>query len=81
MALTEGGLVDGFVQDRWQFQDNLGWTKGKHSFKFGGGFQYGILYRNWDLGSPGYYEFANTLGPTVAAAGATGPNNTITQYQ
>ena len=62
----EGGLVEGFVQDRWQFQDNLAWTKGKHSFKFGGGWQYGILYRNWDLGAPGYYEFANTIGKSAA---------------
>src|SRR5581483_2408837 len=43
-----------------------------------GGFQYGILYRNWDLGAPGYYEFSNTLGPTPSEAGATGPNGTIT---
>jgi hypothetical protein len=72
---TEGALVQGFVQDRWQFQDNLAWTKGKHSFKFGGGWQYGILYRNWDLGSPGYYEFDNTTGPTPATVGAqVGPN-------
>ena len=77
MGPYEGGLVEGFVQDRWQFQDNLTWTKGKHTFKFGGGFQYGILYRNWDLGAPGYYEFSNTVGPTVAQAGAAGPNGTI----
>jgi hypothetical protein len=74
----EGAQVEGFVQDRWQFQDNLSWTKGKHSFKFGGGFQYGILYRNWDLGSPGEYEFSNTTGPTALSVGATGPNGTIT---
>jgi hypothetical protein len=73
----EGGLVEGFVQDRWQLQDNLAWTKGKHSFKFGGGFQYGILYRNWDLGSPGEYEFANTTGSTPASLGDIGANGTI----
>jgi hypothetical protein len=59
----EGGLVSSFTQDRWQVQDNLSWTKGKHSFKIGGSWQYGILYRNWDLGLPGYYEFGNTTGP------------------
>jgi len=75
---NEGGVTEGFVQDRWQFQDNLTWTKGAHTFKFGGGLQYGILYRNWDLGGPGYYEFANTLGPTPASVGAVGPNGTIT---
>ena len=74
----EGGLTNSFVQDRWQIQDNLSWTKGSHSIKFGGGMQYGILYRNWDLGTPGYYEFANTIGGTAAAAGAVGPNGTIT---
>ncbi len=73
----EGGLVEGFVQDRWQLQDNLAWTKGKHSMKFGGGGQYAILYRNWDLGSPGYYEFANTVGPTAQADGVLASNGTI----
>jgi hypothetical protein len=73
----EGGLVQGFVQDRWQFQDNLSWTKGRHSFKFGGGFQYGILYRNWDLGAPGYYEFDNVLGPTPGSVGALNKDGTI----
>jgi hypothetical protein len=76
----EGGLIEGFVQDRWQFQDNLAWTKGKHSLKFGGGFQYGILYRNWDLGSPGYYEFANTTGPTPASTGNLLASNTIGNF-
>jgi hypothetical protein len=71
------GDANAFTQDRWQLQDNLGWTKGKHSFKFGGGFQYAILYRNWDLGNPGQYEFANTLGGTAAQAGDVGPNGTI----
>ena len=75
---SEGALVQGFVQDRWQFQDNLSWTKGKHTFKFGGGMQYGILYRNWDLGSPGYYEFSNTVGPTAGSVGALLPNGNIT---
>lgn len=77
LGATEGALVQGFVQDRWQIQDNLAWTKGKHSFKFGGGFQYGILYRNWDLGSPGYYEFDNTLGPTPQSVGALNPDGSI----
>jgi len=45
----EGGQLSNFTQDRWGVQDNLAWTAGRHSFKFGGGGQYGILYRNWDL--------------------------------
>ena len=73
----EGGLVSNFTQDRWQIQDNLSWTKGRHSFKFGGGYQYGILYRNWDLGLPGQYEFDNTLGPTPASVGASLPGGLI----
>jgi hypothetical protein len=81
LGASEGALVQGFVQDRWQFQDNLGWTKGKHSFKFGGGFQYGILYRNWDLGTPGYYEFSNTIGPHPSDVGALNPDGTIGNIQ
>ena len=54
----EGGQVEGFVQDRWSMTDNLTYTLGRHSLKVGFGTQYGILYRNWDLGNPGQYEFA-----------------------
>jgi len=54
----EGVQVISFVQDRWALQDNLTWTAGRHAFKLGGSANYGILYRNWDLGLPGNYEFA-----------------------
>ena len=57
----EGGLVQNFTQDRWAVQDNLAWTKDRHSMKFGFGTQYGILYRNWDLGLPGDYEFGELI--------------------
>lgn len=63
------GFNYSFTQDRWQMQDNLSWMKGKHTFKFGFGWQYGIVYRNWDLGGPGYYEFGNVLGKTAASYG------------
>jgi hypothetical protein len=53
----EGGQVVGFTQDRWELKDNLTWMVGRHAFKFGGSGNYGILYRNWDLGLPGQYEF------------------------
>ncbi|HLG96436.1 MAG TPA: TonB-dependent receptor [Bryobacteraceae bacterium] len=69
-------ILSAFTQDRWQVQDNLGWTKGKHSFKFGGSWQYGNLYRNWDLGGNGYYEFATTTGGPIPAR-PRGPNGTI----
>jgi len=54
----EGGQVVAFTQDRWALQDNLSWTAGRHALKVGGSVNYGILYRNWDLGLPGQYEFA-----------------------
>src|SRR5205823_2139144 len=54
----EGGQVVAFTQDRWAIQDNLTLTAGRHALKFGGSANYGILYRNWDLGLPGQYEFA-----------------------
>ncbi len=68
--------IEAFTQDRWQVQDNLGWTFGKHSFKFGGSWQYGNVYRNWDLGGNGYYEFSNTTGGPIPAF-AQGPDGTI----
>jgi len=54
---AQGGQIVGFVQDRWGVSDNLTWSAGKHTLRFGGGMQYGIFYRNWDLGLPGQYEF------------------------
>jgi Carboxypeptidase regulatory-like domain len=68
--------IEAFTQDRWQVQDNLGWTFGKHSIKFGGSWQYGQVYRNWDLGGNGYYEFANTTGSPIPEF-AKGPDGTI----
>jgi len=67
LGAYEGGLIVSFTQDRTSFSDALSWTVGRHSIKIGGGTNAGILYRNWDLGAPGYYEFANTLGPAPAA--------------
>lgn len=57
----EGGQLSNFTQDRWAAQDNLTWTKSRHAFKFGGGGTSGILYRNWDLGLPGQYEFGELI--------------------
>ena len=70
------GTVEAFTQDRWQVQDNLGWTIGPHSIKIGGSWQYGNVYRNWDLGGNGFYEFANTTGGPIPAS-SLGPNGTI----
>jgi Carboxypeptidase regulatory-like domain/TonB dependent receptor len=75
---VEGGQVQGFVQDRWGLTDNLTWTVGRHSVKVGGGAQYGILYRNWDLGLPGFYEFGEVnainvdTGSGLPSSGPTG---------
>jgi hypothetical protein len=80
----EGDLLQNFTQDRWALVDNLTWVKGAHSFKFGGGANYGILYRDWDLGLPGQYEFgelislqANGQPVTPASDGTLQPDGTI----
>ncbi|HKV62266.1 MAG TPA: TonB-dependent receptor [Candidatus Acidoferrum sp.] len=66
----EGGQVVAFTQDRWALQDNLTWSLGRHAIKIGGSANYGILYRNWDLGLPSQYEFAElssiSTGPPPA---------------
>jgi hypothetical protein len=71
----EGGQIEGFVQDRWGASDNLTWSRGRHSLKVGGGMQHGILYRNWDLGQPGDYEFGelSAINTGGAADGPAGP--------
>ncbi len=89
MGPYEGGQIQSFVQDRYVLQDNLTWSKGRHAFKIGASGNYGILYRNWDLGQPGYYEFADTTNVTgtcpttcavitAASDGALQSNGTIT---
>src|SRR5438874_6941370 len=59
----DGDIVQGFTQDRWGPSDSVTWTTGHHSVKVGFGTQYGIFYRNWDLGTPGNYEFAELVAP------------------
>jgi hypothetical protein len=83
----EGSQVQNFTQDRWAVQDNIAVNRGRHSMKFGAGTQYGILYRNWDLGLPGQYEFgelASVTGTcpacsviTPASEGVLQPDGTI----
>jgi hypothetical protein len=68
----EGGQVEGFTQDRWGGSDNVTLTAGRHSLKLGGGTQSGILYRNWDLGLPGDYEFGELSAINSAATPAGG---------
>ena len=79
----EGSAIQNFTQDRWGFTDNLTWSLGKHTLRFGGGGQYGILYRNWDLGLPGEYEFGEfaTINPKTNAVvtPATDPNGSTLQ--
>ncbi|MGD0226720.1 MAG: TonB-dependent receptor [Terriglobia bacterium] len=72
-----GYVIYNFTQERFQLQDNATLLVGRHSIKFGGGWQYGILTRNHDEGVPGYYEFGNDLGPDPATLGVLSPNGTI----
>ncbi|HKW34828.1 MAG TPA: TonB-dependent receptor [Candidatus Acidoferrum sp.] len=72
----EGGQVVGFVQDRWALQDNLIWTVGRHALKIGGSANYGILYRNWDLGLPGEYEFGELTSTSSVATPSACPAGT-----
>lgn len=67
----EGVQVQAFTQDRWALQDNLSWTAGRHALKFGFSANYGILYRNWDLGLPGQYEFGNLTSVTGTCPSCT----------
>ena len=70
----EGGQIVAFTQDRWALQDNLSLTMGRHALKFGGSANYGILYRNWDLGLPGDYEFSEPFLISTGPASVANPN-------
>ena len=74
------GNTNSFNEGRWNLVDNFSYTSGKHNIKFGGSYQLGNLYRNWDLGSPGYYTFANAFGSSVAvnSNGTIGPYDDYT---
>jgi len=67
----EGVQIQAFTQDRWALQDNVSWNLGRHALKFGGSGNYGILYRNWDLGLPGQYEFGNLTSVTGTCPSCT----------
>src|SRR5208283_139460 len=53
-----GGLPYVGPQNTWQFEDNLSWTKGKHTMKFGGGFTYIQL----NVGYGAYAQAVEQLG-------------------
>jgi hypothetical protein len=55
-----GGLPYGGPQNTWQFEDNLSWTKGKHTMKFGGAFTY--IQLNVSYGA--YAQAVEQLGAT-----------------
>ena len=72
----EGGQIIAFTEDRWTLQDNLTLTVGRHALKIGGSANYGILYRNWDLGKPGQYEFGE-LTSISAGGNSACPTGTV----
>jgi Carboxypeptidase regulatory-like domain len=59
-----GGLPYGGPQNTWQFEDNLSWTKGRHTMKFGGGYTY--IQLNVSYGA--YAQAVEQLGATFGAS-------------
>jgi Carboxypeptidase regulatory-like domain len=60
-------------QERYQFEDSVTWTKGKHSFKFGESFR-PVRYIYFDnLYAHSQIAFVPGATPVVLAAGATSP--------
>ena len=70
------------VEKRWQWTDNVSWIRGRHTFKFGGDFNYIQIsprFENnqvFELNFGGVMNFgalsAGTLNPAFAAFGAPG---------
>jgi hypothetical protein len=60
-------------QQRYQFEDSVTWTKGKHTFKFGESFR-PVKYTYFDnLYAHSQIAFVPGVTPVVLAAGATSP--------
>jgi Carboxypeptidase regulatory-like domain len=57
----EGGLPVGGPQNTIQLEDDLSWTKGRHSMRFG--FQYTYIQLNYAYGA--YAQAVEQLGPTA----------------
>jgi Carboxypeptidase regulatory-like domain len=55
-------------QRRFQFEDNLSWTKGKHNFKFGASYRPVDYNVEDDLYRGGQFDFASGLIPLIALA-------------
>jgi hypothetical protein len=58
-------------QRRFQFEDNLSWTKGKHNFKFGASYRPVDYNVEDDLYRGGQFDFASGLIPLIALAPTT----------
>jgi hypothetical protein len=55
-------------QRRFQFEDNLSWVKGKHSFKFGASYRPADYNVEDDLYRGGQFDFASGLIPLILLA-------------
>ncbi|MGH9760430.1 MAG: hypothetical protein ACREDR_39770, partial [Blastocatellia bacterium] len=55
-------------QRRFQFEDNLSWTKGRHSFKFGVSYRPADYNVEDDLYRGGQFDFASGLIPLILLA-------------
>ncbi len=75
MAPGEGGLPYGGPQNTLQLMEDLSWTKGKHSMRFGGQFTY--LQLNMAYGA---YAQATEVLPTGPAAALTAMTTGILDY-
>lgn len=68
------------LQDRYQFEDNLTWTSGNHTFKFGGSFRpVNYEVRN-DLWVGGEWNFQGGVYPLVALAPAAAQGAIVAAY-
>jgi len=57
-------------QDRYQFEDTLGWAKGRHNIKFGGSYRpvnYRVINELWFAGE---WQFASGTFPVILAVPA-----------
>jgi outer membrane receptor protein involved in Fe transport len=81
--ITIGGVANlavsstfpqGRIANSWQFQDGVGWTRGKHSFRFGGEFLRQLAKQVAPFNGRGIVTYSQAVVP----AGTFPPGGTIT---
>jgi hypothetical protein len=70
----------GRIANSWQFQDSVGWTKGTHSFRFGGEFLRQLAKQVAPFNSRGIVQYSSSASNAFTGGAITGLANFIDNF-